>query len=79
MLGKATILENINSSLQLGIQEQIKSVEKLNSHIESWNAAYGKANFSQMEREYSNIQKEIKSIMPGEKSLNSVRKNCELT
>jgi len=54
------------------MQEQIKSVENLNKHSESWNIAYNKENFNQMESEYANIQKEINNIMPGDPSLRGI-------
>lgn len=71
--GKNIILDSINNSVEDMLTNQIKSVEKLKTHIQEWREAYSEKNIVKMDKQFKKIDKELSNIMPLETIINEAR------
>lgn len=71
--GKDALLGNISNKIGDSIKNQISSIEKLDKYSENWKNYYDKKDFEGMEKEYSKIKNEIKSLAPLENTINKAR------
>ena len=71
--GKEIIIDILNKNVDTNLENQMKSVEKLNTYIKNWNKGYEKQDFKEMEKEYKKIEKELKNLMPLESLINETR------
>jgi len=55
------------------IQNQIQSLDKLNSYIKDWNKYYNNQDFNNMDKVYNKIEKELENIMPLESTINDAK------
>lgn len=72
--GKDIIIDTISSNIDKEFSEQIKSEKKIKKYIDNWQNYYNEENFKGMEREFNKIEKEIKNIMPFNKTINDIEK-----
>lgn len=72
--GKNILLGNIDNNVNENIENQIKSINKLDKYLDNWNQYYEKHDFSNMEKEFNKIEKQIKEIAPLEEIINKTRK-----
>lgn len=71
--GKNLILNNIERNIQKTFENQTKSINYIEKYIKNWKEFYNNKDFKGMEREYSKIEKEIKNIIPIEKTISNAR------
>ena len=71
--GKNIILNNVESNIEKTFTDQIKSSEYTNKYISNWKKYYEEKNFEGMDREYKKIKKELKNLIPIEKTINEAR------
>ncbi len=71
--GKNVILDSINNNIENMLTNQIKSVEKLEKHIENWKNYYNNQDITKMNKEYKNIDKELNNIIPLENVIKEAR------
>ncbi len=71
--GKNTILNSVESNIEKSFTKQINGVEKLEKYISNWKQFYNAKDFNGMEKEYKKINKEIKNLVPLEKTLKDAR------
>ena len=62
--GKNTILNTVNNNIENSMTTQIESVEKINKYISNWNEYYQNQDFTNMDKQFKKIEKEMKTIMP---------------
>ena len=55
------------------LQNQIKSVDKINSYIGDWNKYYNAQDFNNMDKAYKKIEEELKNVIPLEATINAAR------
>lgn len=72
--GKELIINNIDSNVDIEFNDEIESLNKINNYIEKWEKSYSDKDIEGLNKQYKNIQKEMKKIMPLEKILNNVKK-----
>lgn len=72
--GKNMILDTIESQIENTLQMQVKEIDKLTTHIETWNQHFTDKNIEGMEKEYTQIQKSLKNLLPLENTLKEARK-----
>lgn len=72
--GKNQILKTIDNSIENNINDQLKSVNKINTYTQNWNEAYKNKDFDSMEKEYKKIEKGMEKIIPLENLIKDVRK-----
>ena len=72
-LGKDAILNNLETNIEKNFSDQIKTVENINTNIKSWQEAYNKNDFENMEKQYKKIQAELKQVLPLENVLIKAR------
>lgn len=72
--GKDIILDNIEKNIEKEFTNQIVSLENVNKYIENWRTYYNEKNFESMDKEYKKIEKELKNVVPIEKTLSEARK-----
>ena len=68
--GKDTILSTVNTNLENNMTSQIESIEKIDKYITNWNEYYKNQDFSNMEKQFNKMEKELKVVMPLENVLN---------
>ena len=62
--GKNTMLNNISSNIEENTNLQIESIEKIEKYTEKWNKYFNNKDFSNMEKQYEKIEKELETIIP---------------
>ena len=71
--GKNVILNNVEKNIENTFNKQINSLEYTEKYINNWKQYYKNKNFEGMEIEYKKIEKEIKNLIPIEKTINEAR------
>lgn len=71
--GKSVILDNISVNIEEMLTNQIKTIEKLGKSCENWKEAYSHKDLKEMEKEYSEIKKQLKEMIPFETILKQAR------
>lgn len=71
--GKNKILNTIDNNIENNMTSQIESIEKIDNYINKWNEYYNKQDFTNMQRQYTKIEKELKNIVPLENTINKAR------
>ncbi len=72
--GKNIILDNIERNIEKEFTNQLQSLENVNGYIDNWKTYYNSKDFSNMEKEYNKIERELKNLVPMEKTLLEARK-----
>ena len=71
--GKNTILNTVNNNIENNMTSQIESIEKIDNYISNWNDFYKNQDFTNMEKQYKKIEKELQNIMPLENVITKAR------
>ena len=71
--GKNSILNSIENNVEKSMSEQLNYSNNLDKYINSWKEYYNNQDFTNMEKQYKKIKKELNNLMPLEKSLNEAR------
>lgn len=71
--GKNTILNNISNNIENNLDSQVESVEKIDKYITKWNEYYNEQDFTNMQKQYTKIEKELEKITPLESTINKAR------
>ena len=71
--GKDAILDTVNTGIENNLTSQMESVEKIDKYITKWNEYYQNQDFSNMEKQYKKIEKELANIMPLENVITKAR------
>lgn len=71
--GKNKILNNISDNIENNLDSQVESVEKIDKYITKWNEYYNKQDFTNMQKQYNKIEKELEKITPLESTINKAR------
>lgn len=71
--GKNTILNSIENNIEKNFTNQLTSIENLDSYIDNWKKYYEKQDFSNMDKQYKKIEKELSNIAPIESSINQAK------
>lgn len=72
--GKNILMDNISTNLEEMLENQKNTLGELKDYSNNWRTAYMQKDFSTMEKEYNNIEKNIKEIIPIEKVITEVRR-----
>lgn len=71
--GKNKILNSISDNIENNLDSQVESVEKIDKYITKWNEYYNKQDFTNMQKQYNKIEKELEKITPLESTINKAR------
>ena len=71
--GKNTILNTVNNNIENSMTSQIESVEKIDKYISNWNEYYQNQDFTNMDKQFKKIEKEMETIMPLENVITKAR------
>lgn len=71
--GKNTILNNVENNIEKTFTRQSESIEYTNKYINNWKKYYQNKDFNGMEKEYNKIKKELKNLVPIEKTINEAK------
>ena len=71
--GKNTILNTVNNNIENNMTSQIESIEKIDKYISNWNEYYNNQDFSNMDKQFKKIEKELTTIMPLENVITKAR------
>lgn len=71
--GKNKILNNISDNIENNLDSQVESVEKIDKYITKWNEYYNEQDFTNMQKQYTKIEKELEKITPLESTINKAR------
>lgn len=71
--GKDTILNTVNNGIENNMTSQIESIEKIDKYTAKWNEYFNNQDFTNMEKQFKKIEKELENITPLENVLNKAR------
>lgn len=71
--GKNTILNTVNNNIENNLTSQMESIEKIDKYIENWTEHYNNQDFSNMEKQYKKMEKELETVLPLENVLTKAR------
>ena len=71
--GKDAILDTINNNIENNFTSQIKSINNIDKYINNWNKYFEKKDFTNMEKQYKKIEKELENVVPLENILVKAR------
>ena len=71
--GKDIILDNIEKNIEKEFSNQLKSLENVDNYISNWKKSYEEKDFPSMDKEYKKLEKELKNLVPIEKTLSEAR------
>ena len=71
--GKDIVLNNIESNIEKSFKMQLTSIENIDKYISNWKNDFKRQDFNLMEKSYKKIEKEIKNLIPLEKTLTEAR------
>lgn len=71
--GKNTILNTVNNNIENSMTSQIESVEKIDKYISNWNEYYKNQDFTNMNKQFKKIEKELETVMPLENVITKAR------
>ena len=71
--GKNSILNNIGNNLEKKIKKQQNNEKNINYYISEWKENYIKRDINEMDKIYNKIQKELKNLIPIEKTIKEAR------
>jgi len=62
--GKNTILNTINNNIENNLTSQMESIENINKYIINWSSYFENKDFTNMEKQYKKMEKEIENVIP---------------
>lgn len=71
--GKNVILNNVENNIETTFNKQYEAIEYIDKYINNWKSYFEKKDFSGMEKEYNKIKKQLKNIVPIEKTINNAK------
>ena len=71
--GKNVILNNIENNIETTFNKQYEAIEHIDKYINNWKSYFEEKDFSGMEKEYNKIRKQLKNIVPIEKTINNAK------
>ncbi len=71
--GKNIILNNVSDSIENNLDSQVESVEKIDKYIEKWKSYYKEKDFTNMDKQFKKIEKELEKILPLENIITKAR------
>ena len=71
--GKNSILNNISDNIENNLTSQVESIEKIDKYTQNWSKYYEKKDFTNMERQFNKIQKELEKVVPLESVITKAR------
>lgn len=71
--GKNIILNNIESNIENTFNKQYEAIEYLDKYMNNWQKCFNKKDFRGMEKEYIKIEKQVKNIVPIEKTIDKAK------
>lgn len=71
--GKNIILNHVEKNVEEVLTNQLDSIENLEKYNQNWKNYYEQRDFTNMEKEYEKIQKELKKVIPLESTLTEAR------
>ena len=72
--GKNVLLDNISKNIKNELEEQTKTLEKLERYVNNWKEYYNNKDFDGMTKEYNKIKKQKDNIIPIENIIKETRK-----
>ena len=72
--GKDSILSNVEKNIQTTLSNQMNSYKNMDKFINNWKTYYNKKDFDGMEKEYINIENNLRKLIPIENTINEARK-----
>lgn len=71
--GKNVILNNVENNIETTFNKQYEAIEYINKYINNWKNYFERKDFLGMEKEYKKIKKQLKNIVPIEKTINNAK------
>lgn len=71
--GKNLILNNVENNIQKTFENQTKSLKYIDKYMNNWKDYFNNKDFDGMEKEYYKLERELKNVVPIEKTINQAR------
>lgn len=71
--GKSSILSNVERNIESTLNSQVENSKNIEKYMNNWKKYFNDRNFSGMEKEYTKLEKELKSLVPIETTIKNAR------
>lgn len=71
--GKSSILSSVERNIESTLNSQVKNSKNIEKYMNNWKKYFNDRNFSGMEKEYTKLEKELKSLVPIETTIKNAR------
>lgn len=71
--GKASILSSVERNIESTLNSQVENSKNIEKYMNNWKKYFNDRNFSGMEKEYTKLEKELKSLVPIETTIKNAR------
>lgn len=71
--GKSSILSSVERNIESTLNSQVENSKNIEKYMNNWKKYFNDRNFSGMEKEYTKLEKELKSLVPIETTIKNAR------
>lgn len=71
--GKSSVLSSVERNIESTLNSQVENSKNIEKYMNNWKKYFNDRNFSGMEKEYTKLEKELKSLVPIETTIKNVR------
>lgn len=71
--GKSSILSSVERNIESTLTSQVENSKNIEKYMNNWKKYFNDRNFSGMEKEYTKLEKELKSLVPIETTIKNAR------
>lgn len=71
--GKSSILSGVERNIESTLNSQVENSKNIEKYMNNWKKYFNDRNFSGMEKEYTKLEKELKSLVPIETTIKNAR------
>ena len=71
--GKSSVLSSVERNIESTLNSQVENSKNVEKYMNNWKKYFNDRNFSGMEKEYTKLKKELKSLVPIETTIKNAR------
>lgn len=71
--GKSSVLSSVERNIESTLNSQVENSKNIEKYMNNWKKYFNDRNFSGMEKEYTKLEKELKSLVPIETTIKNAR------
>ncbi len=71
--GKSSVLSSVERNIESTLNSQVENSKNIEKYMNNWKKYFNDRNFSGMEKEYTKLERELKSLVPIETTIKNAR------